>query len=343
MKPATIKDVARAAGVGTTTVSRILNNEGYVAQATRNRVEAAIAKLKYRPNVAARSLPGERSYIVGLLFYGTGGPAFSAAVQVGAAAACRAANYHLLVEWLDLEGPGSAQRLGRFLDNVKLDGIVLPPPLSNSADLLSEIEKRNIPYARIAPVGDFQRSSYVRVDNRRAAFEMTKYLLDLGHRKLGFLKGPPHHASGRLRFEGFEQAMKEAQIPLRSQWIQIGHYRFEPAMEVARSMLRGKDRPTAIFASNDSMALGVMSVADEFGLNVPHDLSIAGYDDIPSAAMVWPKLTTIRTPLTEMARRATNFLIDPKLRDTISGIVLDFDLVVRGSTAPPRRHRNKAS
>lgn len=331
---ATIKDVAAAAGVSIKTVSRVLNNEAHVTPAMAARVFAAVQKLNYQPDFAARTLRSSRSYLLGLLF-GRVGPAFSAAVQAGASAACRANGYHLVTEWLDAPAESVDARLAEMLDRVRLGGVILTAPLSYSDKLMSALEKRELPFVRIGAGDDFKRSSYVEVDSTRLAYAMTRHLLDLGHRDIGFIKGPPDHPASRDRFNGFVSAMQEAQQKVNPAWVKTGKFSYDSALPEAEAMLGAKRRPTAIFAANDNMALAVLSAAHRLKIDVPTQLSVAGCDDVPSARMTWPGLTTIRLPMERMAAEAVKLLMDQTNDDVIKGIQLDFELVIRGSTAAP--------
>lgn len=333
MRGTTIKDVAAAAGVSIKTVSRVLNKETYVAPQTAARVTAIAAKLKYQPDFAARSLRSSRSHLFGLILPTRVGSAFSAAMQTGASRICRATGHHLVVEWLEDGVTPFHVQLAEMFDRVWLGGALLTPPLSYSEKVLALLEDRKIPYVRIGPDQQFKRSSYVDVNNKKLAFEMTCHLIELGHHRISFLKGPADHPSARARFSGFQEAMRKYQLPLSPAFILAGSFAFESVLLCVEQMLCGKKRPTAIFAANDNMALAALSVAQRLKIEVPKELSIAGCDDIPGATMTWPGLTTIRLPMEDMAARATQLLIDQVHRQSVSGIQMDFHLVVRGSTA----------
>lgn len=335
----TINDVAALAGVSTKTVSRVLNREPHVRPEVRDRVADAVRSLNYQPNVAARALAGSRAYLLGLC-YDNPSPGYVSAVQVGAISACREAGYHLLVEQIDSgaseeRGRGAERQVEALLAAVKMDGLILPPPVSDRAAVLDLLESRGVPYVRIAPAGQFERGPFVHMDDRKAAYDMTAHLQMLGHRRIGFVRGHADHSATPLRHQGFLDAMRDAGLEVRPEWVVSGAFSFRSGVGAAERLLNLPDRPTAIFASNDDMALGVMAAANRMGLTLPEDLSVAGFDDSPIAQVVWPQLTTIRQPVEAMARAAAAMLVEGLgHRQEARARLLDFELVVRGSTGP---------
>jgi LacI family transcriptional regulator len=332
--PPTIKDVAAEAKVSVKSVSRVLNKEANVTPKLAGKVLAAAAKLNFKPDFAARSLRSSRSYLMGLLLCDAVSPTFNAAMQIGAGATCKANGYHLIVEWLETPDRNPAAGLVDLLDRIKLYGVIVPPPLCFSEDVLSLLEKRNIPYIRILPGDDLGRSSYVQTDSRRAAYDITRYLIGLGHRDIGFMQGPLANPISNARLEGFRDAMREARLDVNPAWIRVGNFSYDTSVPEAELFLKAA-RPTAIFAANDLMALALLTVAHRLGVRVPEDISIVGCDDIPSASMAWPPLTTIRLPLATMAAQAAEMLLKDSPDDGPIGRFLDFDIVIRGSSGPP--------
>jgi LacI family transcriptional regulator len=332
--PSTIKDVAAEAKVSIKSVSRVLNKEPNVTPKLAAKVLAAAAKLNFKPDFAARSLRSSRSYLMGLLLCNAVSPTFNAAMQIGAGATCKANGYHLIVEWLEAPDRNPAEGLVDLLDRIKLGGVIVPPPLCFSDDVLSLLEKRQIPYVRILPGDDVKRSSYVQIDSRRSAYDMTKYLIGLGHRDIGFLRGPLANPISNARLKGFKDAMREAQLDINPAWIGVGNFNYNDSIPEAELFLKDP-KPTAVFAANDLMALALLTVAHRQGVRVPEDLSIVGCDDIPSASMTWPPLTTIRLPLANMAAQATDMLLNGSLDDGPVGRFLEYELVIRGSSGPP--------
>ena len=331
MKSITIKDVADLAGVSIKTVSRVLNREPHVRKDTVDTVLSAIETLNYRPNLAARALASSRSYLIGL-YYDNESIGYIAQMQYGSMVACRNQGYHLLVEQLGGAVKTKDELYAQF-SLVRIDGAVLTPPLCDRQDILQVLEELGVAYVRIAPSGQLERAPYVYMDDRLAAFEMTQHLQSLGHTRIGFIRGDSAHSATALRYAGFTEAMQQAGLKVHPHWVQPGNFSFRSGVGAAERLLSLEDRPTAIFARNDDMALGVMAAANRLHLRLPQDLSVAGFDDAPIAQVVWPQLTTIRQPVARMAAAAVETLISGTAAADSLARRLDFELVVRGSTA----------
>lgn len=345
MKPGdrkpTINDVARLAGVSIKTVSRVINKEPNVRDEVRERVLRATTQLGYRPNFSARSLAGQRSYLVGYLFGDAGGD-YAHRVEVGILDRCRAAGYHLLVEQIDAGAPDVAERTAALVTQLRLDGVVLTPPITDHADVLRVLREAGVPYVRIAPDRHDDVSPFVEIDDEAAAYELTTHLIGLGHRRIGFIKGDPGHAAARLRYDGFCRALHEHRLELPPAFVGQGDFSYASGLAAARGLLLGGVRPSAVFAGNDDMAAAVIAVAHEAGLRVPAELSVVGFDDAPIAGVVWPPLTTVRQPIAQMAETATELLLTraaPKRSgeagETPPRHRLAYEICLRRSTAPP--------
>lgn len=330
----TITDVAKQAGVSMKTVSRVLNNEPNVAKITRERVMQAASELNYTPNLAARGLASSRSYLIALL-YDNPSPSYLSNLQHGAVEACRRNGYHLVLEPIpmeDVQSPDLEARLRRL----SVDGVIIAPPLSDSDILLSVLSKLGLRHSVVSPevVGE---APTVLMDDSEAAFMMGQHLIELGHKDIAFVKGPASHSSSVQRLSGFTSAMREAGLPLRDDWMCAGDFTVQSGVEAAKRLLADPDnRPTAIFASNDDMAAGVMTYAARLGISIPGDLSVCGFDDTPIAEIVWPKLTTIAQPIHEMGKQAVKLLVDRTSADKSRYKMLKFELLKRGSTGPAK-------
>jgi LacI family transcriptional regulator len=334
----TIYDVARACGVSIKTVSRVMNGEPNVRPQTRQRVLDSVNALSYRPNLSARSLAGARSYLLGMLFDNPS-PAYVSDLQQGLSTRCRQDGYHLVVEPVDCEAPDVAEVVEAMIGALKMDGLVLTPPVSDAAAVLDALDRLGVAYVRIAPGADPHRAARVEIDDRRAAHDMTLQLLGSGHRHIGFIKGHPAHGASQMRYQGYVQALGSYEVKIRSDWVAQGYFSFESGVACAHALLGREDRPTAIFASNDDMALAVMMVASRLGLKIPDDLSVAGFDDTPSAKMVWPALSTVRQPIADMAYAAADLILSRLSREEDGAPAvrrLDFSLILRDSIAAPR-------
>jgi LacI family transcriptional regulator len=331
MARTTIDDVAAAAGVSIKTVSRVLNDEPGVRSETQSRVRDAIAALRYRPSLPARSLAGRRSNLLGLV-YANPSANYVFDVQNGAMARCRDAKLRLFIQSCNDRGAERVEDVLAMVDQTHVDGLVITPPLSSEPALIAALEARQLPFVRLAPDALDAGAACVVMDDEAAAREMTEHLLGLGHRRIGFVAGHPDHVSSRLRQDGFEAALAAAGVT-HPQPVEQGHNDLASGLKAGRRLLNRMDRPTAIFASNDDMAAGVIQAARELGLDVPRQLSVAGFDDSEIAGIVWPALTTIRQPSYAMAFAAAGLLIDLVRGRAVPAVTrLDYALVLRGST-----------
>lgn len=332
----TINDVARLAGVSIKTVSRVMNNEPNVREETRAKVKEAAALLHYRPNLLARSLAGSRSFLIGLL-YDNPSSSYVIDTQEGVIRRSRLSGYHVLSEPQDSLAPDLGRAIASLLATIRLDGVVLTPPLCDMGQVLDAIEAAGVPYVRVTPTTFPGRSAYVDMDDVRAAYDMTRYLLDRGHRDIGFVRGHPEHGSSHRRYEGYTRAMKEAGLTPRPNHIAQGFNSFASGQAAAKSLFAAADDlPSAVFASNDDMAFGVMAYAQQHGVRVPDQVSVVGFDDNPGAMIIWPHLTTIRQPVADLAYAAADILLSRA--DAGEGValraasrLLPFELVRRES------------
>jgi LacI family transcriptional regulator len=333
---ATIKDVSKAAGVSTKTVSRVLNREPYVSKETRARVEGAIAALKFSPSFAARVLAGKRSHQVALL-YDNHSPHYIHQIQIGVWARCIEEGVRLIAQPTDVASPLLAQHVGELIDQTRVDGVILSSPVTDTIAVLDELEAREMPYVRISPGTEHGRSASVAMDDVQAADDMTTHLINLGHRRIGFIVGHVNHTASDLRLFGYRRALDRAGIAFEPRYVRPGAFDFASGEAAADILLDLPTPPTAIFASNDDMAAGVLTVAHRRGLSLPQDLSVTGFDDTALASQLWPPLTTVRQPMRDLAYAATSLLFS----GDIVHRRLPHELVVRGSTAPvPKNSRS---
>ncbi|MCA3255679.1 MAG: LacI family DNA-binding transcriptional regulator [Alphaproteobacteria bacterium] len=329
---ATISDVARAAGVSIKTVSRVLNKERYVGAATRERVEAAMTALNFSPSLAARTLAGSRSFQIALI-YDNHSPFYIHQIQEGVWARCRQEGVRMLAQPVDVASPTLAREVGGLIDETRVDGIVLSSPVTDAAPVLAELERRGIPFVRISPGTNHALTSSVFMDDAQAADDMTTHLVNLGHRRIGFVIGHPNHMASDQRLFGYRRALDRAGIAYEPELVRPGLFDFASGAAAAEALLALPAPPTAIFASNDDMAAGVLAVAHDRGIPVPARLSVAGFDDTELARAVWPPLTTIRQPTRDLAYTAASLLFEKS--DGVEHRRLQHDLMTRGSTARP--------
>lgn len=318
---ATIKDVARHAGVSFKTVSRVLNEEKSVNAEMREAVQASVAALDYRPHRAARSLRTKRSYAMALiasgLFSGPRSgdrpdwagefPDYLSDVIIGCTGACRNLGNHLVLEFVaDSDIEESAKRARALLDDANPDGVLVSPPICDAKWLLDIFDLRSIPYVRLMPGTMLERGAIFAIDDHAAAREMTEYLLSKGHRHIAYIGGPQGHRAAQARASGFAEAMSA--VPDAKASIGGGQFNLESGEQAARALLTESDRPTAIFAANDAMAVGAMKAAKKLGLSIPEDVSITGFDDSAAARMAIPALTTMGQPTRDLAFKAIELL-----------------------------------
>lgn len=347
MAAATIYDVARQAGVSIKSVSRVLNGER-VSEGLRQKVRAAMDQLGYRPSLSARGLAGSSSFLLAALMdadltvehWRSGrGNDYMSRLELGALMECRHAGYHLLVELVDLNSADLEREILALLSALRPDGLILTPPVSDSSVALDALEQRGVPYVRLGAETELDRGRRVYMDDHRAAYDMTMHLARQGHREIGFIVGNARYAASRARREGFESAMARQGLPIRPEWVLEGDFTFQSGLECGVRLLGTPTRPSAVFASNDDMAFGVLQAAQREGLAVPDDVSVVGFDDAPGAQFSAPQLTTIRQPVAEMAEIATRMLIDiarGSAEDTAPRAQqVAYTLMARGSSAPP--------
>jgi LacI family transcriptional regulator len=326
------------------TVSRVINGEQVVRPATRERVEAAIAALNYAPSAAARMLAGGDEMRVGLL-YSNPSSSYLSEFLVGSLDQASRSGVDLVVEKWDEET--SIQSVVAHLERSRIDGVVLPPPLCDLGELVDALDEAGIPAVAVATGRAPADMSAVSVDDRRAAYEMTRHLIALGHSRIGFIKGNPNQSASAKRFEGYTQALAEADLPVLDELIAQGLFTYRSGLDAAEQIMALAEPPTAIFASNDDMAAATVAIAHRSGLDVPGDLTVCGFDDTSLATTIWPELTTIRQPVSEMSRAAVELLVR-QLKGRRGGttqaehLVMDHALIRRQSDAAPRlrpRHR----
>lgn len=334
---ATITDVARLAGVSMKTVSRVLNKEPNVTIKTRDKVLKAASELHYSPNLAAKGLATSKSYLVALIYDSSASPHYISGIQSGAIQACRDYDYHLVPEPLpslvEVGIETTLNTLAELLRRISVDGVVLAPPLCDEKQIVAFLKSIKMPFALIAPSKGEPHAKAVKMDDVEAAREITNYLLSKGHSNIGFVKGHAQHSAARLRYVGFCEAMEQAGASIDVKNIVQGDFSFRSGVEAAEQLLNQQsDRPTAIFASNDDMAAGVVSVASRLGLSVPKDLAVCGFDDTPIAKILHPQLTTIRQPITDMGFEAVKLLVSPECKKLPPSTQnLDYQLIIRDS------------
>lgn len=307
---ATINDVAKHAGVSMKTVSRVINNEPAVRKSTYDKVQASVKALNYRPNNSARSLAGTRSYTIGFI-YDNPNAYYVIDMQKGILSECKSNNFELLIHPCNHKSADIEQELKNLINHSRIAGVVLTPPFSEMPVVSKMLDTMRLPYVQIISGREQNKNndSNILVNDHRAAYSITEHLIELGHKHIGFLCGGPEHRSSIERLEGYQAALKDFNIKPRKRSVLDGEYSFNSGVEGAKKLLSRKERPTAIFASNDEMAAGALFAARLMGISIPDELSIVGFEDSPFSRQTWPKLTTAHQPNETIAQQAVTLLI----------------------------------
>jgi LacI family transcriptional regulator len=335
-----IANIAERSGVSAKTVSRFLNGHPNVSAKTRRRIESAISDLRY--GLAPVGAPGAATTNRGIgVFFGDPSAGYQVSLYSALLTACRAADHCLIVQQFDEGGSDWDAQVSAFLALSRVDKVVLVPPLSDSSEIHRVLNDRGVRYVLISPSRPVSGAPAISLDDRLAALEMTRHLIGLGHERIGFLSGRQGHVATLLRRQGFEEAYAMAGLPSPDPTlIRPADFSFQVAVVEARILLERPDRPTAIFASNDEMAAAVLFVANDLGLSVPRDLSVAGFDDVHISRTLWPALTTVSQSYELIAERAVAQVCHPDGRDASGAMnsiqVVPHRLVVRASTGPNR-------
>ena len=309
-KRATINDVARVAKVSKKTVSRVINQSPFVKGDTRERVDDAIKALGFTPDPQARGLAFGRSFLVGLI-YDNPSPTYVVNMQQGVLDALKDSGLELVVHPCNRNSDSLLEDIRGFVERQRLFGVIMPPSVSEDERVIALLRDLDCPYVRIASIALDEPGCMVVTNDHLGAAEAAGRLADLGHTRIGLVRGPALFRSSAVRGQGFRDALAQRGIPLNPDYEIEGAYTFESGVEAGHALLSLPRPPTAIFSLNDDMAIGVMQAARERGLELPRDLSVVGFDDLPMASRVWPNLTSVRLPIRDMGRMAAEKLLAP--------------------------------
>ncbi|KRQ86720.1 Catabolite control protein A [Caloramator mitchellensis] len=327
---ATIKDVAKKAGVGLGTVSRVLNNHPSVSEETKKKVLEAIKELDYNPNAIARSLKIKSTNSIGVMIPDISSAFYSDIVR-GIEDIANKYKYNIILLNTDLKREKEKEAL-ITLKEKKVDGILF---ISNTINdkLKKDFRKINIPVVLIATKDKNEEFHSVTIDNEEAAYKATEYLIKLGHNKIAMLAGKNDDPNAGIpRIEGYKRALTENKIAVREDYIFHGDYKFKSGFQNMLKIIKLKDKPSAIFAASDTMAVGAASCAMQHGFKIPDDFSLIGFDGIELAQYFYPPITTIKQPRYEMGAKGMEKLLKLIQGEEIEkGEVLEFELVERSS------------
>jgi LacI family transcriptional regulator len=331
---ATIHDVAAAAGVSVSTVSKAVNGRYGISAETSRRVMEVVERLGYESSLVASSMRSHRTGVIGVLVAGF--EPFSAEILKGVGAALRNSRYDLLAYSgsRQVDNTGWERRSLSRLSGTLIDGAIMVTPTVVHA-------QTEIPVVSIDPHTGPADLPSVESDSLGGALQATRHLLELGHRRIGFLAGRPDLRSASLREAGYRRALQEAGIAFDPALVRSGFFLTALAREPARALLSMPDRPTAIFAANDLSGIAILQVAAELGIRVPEDLSVIGFDDIPEASQMTPPLTTIRQPMQRLGTTAVDLLMSLMggTEPEAVRVQLPTRLVRRATTGPPPARR----
>jgi LacI family transcriptional regulator len=329
-KRISIKDVAKLAKVSITTVSRVINKFPSVNKRNVQRVEAAVAELKYRPNLSAQRLASGSNNAIGLVMPGYPGifhSFFAIEIIRGVGHACEALKLDMVFHITDGTNPLNASYMG---------GIIFADIIENRKQVEDSLEQQ-VPCLVINNVVNDLDVSYIAVNNLKGGHIAAEYLTALGHKQIATITGNLKTQSGFDRFDGFMKGLEDAGVDIPKEYVCRGDYSRRSARQAAEFLFSMKERPTAIFAQSDDMALEVIAVAYEMGIRVPEDVSIIGFDDNPQALFGAIGLTTVRQPIFEMAEKSVRYLHEMMSgkREGLVRMAMDPELVLRDSCGYP--------
>lgn len=332
---ATINDVAKQAGVSIKTVSRVMNNEPSVRAPTREKVMAAVEALNYQPNLAARNLAGSKAYSIGFV-YDNPNAYYVIDMQNGILSACKKQGFELVIHPCDSTKENTIDEITTMVKTSRIAGLVLTPPFSEMPEFVEKIKELDVSVVRImsGDVAPDELTPCVMINDHKAAYSITQHLVDLGHTKISFIAGGKEHKSTIERLNGYKQALTDNKIAIKDEYIVEGEYSFESGVNGAQTLMAEADKPTAIFSCNDEIAAGALFAARLMNIEIPSQLSIAGFENSPFSRQTWPKLTTADQPNQSIAENAANLLIAFTRKLNTQSFARQYtpELVVRDST-----------
>jgi LacI family transcriptional regulator len=333
----TIHDVAKRAGVGSITVSRMINNSGYISSETRERIQKAIDELGYVPNTLARSLRSRRTNTVALMVTDITNPFFTTLAR-GVEDAANEAGYTVIFCNTD-ESAAKEEKYLNVLLQKQVDGFLLVPT-QRSVNSIQQILKHGTPVVvldRRIPKVDVDS---VRCDSLDGAYKLTKYLVSLGHRQIAIMSGAVGVSTADDRVAGYRKALEEGRIAISDRYILRGEFTPDSGYSMTEQAINLSLRPTALIAANNFITIGAMKALQEAEMEVPEDMALAGFDDLPPAIVTFPFFTVVSQPAYEMGTQAMQLLLirlSAKEVDAFQEVILPTQLIVRRSSGPPIR------
>ncbi|MCM3267493.1 catabolite control protein A [Paenibacillus elgii] len=332
----TIYDVAREAGVSMATVSRVVNNNPNVKPQTRKKVFEAIERLGYRPNAVARGLASKKTTTVGVVIPDISNSIFSEVAR-GIEDIANMYHYNIILSNADKKKEKEIRVINTLLEK-QVDGLLFMGG-AITEEHIQAFKTSSVPVVLCATADEQRTIPSVDIDHEKAAFDAVNVLLENGHRDIAMISGTLQDpANGYARYQGYKKALEAANIPLREDLVRIGNYRYESGLEVTKYFLELDNRPTAIFAATDEMAIGAIHTLQDNGLKVPEDMSVISVDNIRMASMVRPLLTTVAQPMYDIgavAMRLLTKLMNKETKDAseLSQVILPHEVIYRNSVA----------
>ncbi|WGS64609.1 LacI family DNA-binding transcriptional regulator [Marinitoga aeolica] len=327
---ATIKDVAKLAGVSISTASYALNGNEKISEATKKKVLEAAKKLKYKPNQFAKNLKQVKNDFIAVVLNEAFGPFYDNLIK-GIQDSASLAGYDIIIF---LESGLTKKTLINFFKQKIIKGtIIMSSTITN--DEIDEISKEKIPIILLDRKCKNLNASSVLIDNEKGAYLATKHLIELNHKKIAFISGPKDSFDNNQRLKGYKKALKEFNIPYNHSLIIKGDFTEKSGYESVKKFInKTKEIPSAFFSSNDEMAIGALKAFEELNLKVPEDISLVGFDDIKELNYIEPKLTTIKRPMYELGSHSAHLLFNLiQGRSSNTNLLLDVNLIIRNSTA----------
>ncbi|MBZ0298859.1 MAG: LacI family transcriptional regulator [Anaerolineae bacterium] len=335
---ATIKDVAHKAGVSAATVSRVLNGHPYVADDLRSRVLDAVQALSYRPNRVAQRLRAAKSHLVGVIFSDIRNP-FNTLALSGIEQVLAEQGLSVLICHSNIHQKRENDFIALMLAE-DVAGLIIAP-VKEESQALTEAVQNGLPVVVIDRRMTKPRTDAVLADNHHGAYIAVQHMIELGHRDIAILNGPQHLASGRERYAGFLQAMEEAGLPVNPAFVKYGDYQIQSGYVLTAELLAQRPLPSGLFIANNLMTLGALNAIHESGINIPNEIAVIGFDDLPWAVSLNPPLTTVGQPAINIGVQAAELLLNrfehpdrpPRT------VVLGTELIVRASCGSVVRAR----
>lgn len=332
----TMMDIARMAGVSKKTVSRVVNAPNTVKEKTRLEIQRIIKETGFVPNPQAQALAFRRSTLVGLV-NDNPSPQYTVNIQRGVLQGLRDTQFQLVLQPCDRSDPDYREKILSFVQRQNPFGLIFVPSISEDDALMAELRERQQHFVRIASIDTEDRHKQIKTDDAEGGRLAARHLAQLGHTRIAHIQGPQTFMSAHERRKGFLEGLHEYGVELAPDMIIEGGYNFDSGVHCATKLLLSKDRPTAIFAGNDEMAVGVYTAARKAGLRIPEDLSVVGFDDTPIVSRIWPAMTSVRSPIREVGLKAAELLLNTRGLEpgaTVEGPPpISMQLIIRESTA----------